>query len=80
MPAGIQDSLRQRGVRMTRQRLLLLGLIDSSGLHLDAESLYQMAKEKDAKAIWNTMNELVEAREGRPGLDFRAVSVVAAGR
>jgi Fur family transcriptional regulator, ferric uptake regulator len=49
MPAGIQDSLRQRGVRMTRQRVLLLSLIDSSGLHLDAESLYQMAKEKDAK-------------------------------
>ena len=24
MPAGIQDSLRQRGVRVTRQRLLLL--------------------------------------------------------
>ena len=49
MPAGIQDSLRQRGVRMTRQRLLLLSLIDSSGLHLDAESLYQMAKKKDQK-------------------------------
>jgi hypothetical protein len=34
----------------------------------------------EVQAIWNTMNELVEAREGRPGLDFRAVSVVAAGR
>src|ERR1700720_1263343 len=47
--SGIQDSLRERGVRLTRQRRLLLDLIDNSGLHLDAESLYQMAKEKDPK-------------------------------
>jgi Fur family ferric uptake transcriptional regulator len=43
------DSLRERGVRLTRQRRLLLDLIDHSGKHLDAESLYQLAKEKDAK-------------------------------
>jgi len=47
--AGIQDSLRERGVRLTRQRRILLDLIDHSGRHLDAESLYQMAKEKDPK-------------------------------
>src|SRR5277367_5976161 len=47
--AATQDSLRQRGVRLTRQRRLLLDLIDQSGKHLDAESLYQLAKEKDAK-------------------------------
>ena len=46
---GIQDSLRDRGVRLTRQRRILLDLIDHSGLHLDAESLYQLAKEKDPK-------------------------------
>ena len=46
---GIQDSLRERGVRLTRQRRILLDLIDHSGLHLDAESLYQLAKEKDPK-------------------------------
>ena len=43
------DSLRQRGVRLTRQRKILLDLIDSSGEHLDAEQLYQLAKEKDPK-------------------------------
>src|SRR5580704_10264525 len=48
-PSGIQDSLRERGVRLTRQRRILLDLIDHSGLHLDAESLYQLAKEKDPK-------------------------------
>jgi Fur family ferric uptake transcriptional regulator len=46
---GIQDSHRERGVRLTRQRRILLDLIDRSGLHLDAESLYQLAKEKDPK-------------------------------
>ena len=46
---AIKDSLRQRGVRLTRQRQILLELIDSSGEHLDAEQLYQLAKKKDSK-------------------------------
>ena len=37
------------GVRLTRQRQILLELIDKTGEHLDAESLFQMAKEKDPK-------------------------------
>lgn len=41
--------MRQRGVRLTRQRQILLELIDKSGQHLDAEMLYQMAKEQDPK-------------------------------
>lgn len=49
MSGGIQESLRGHGVRLTRQRRLLLDLINQSGLHLDAESLFQMAKEKDPK-------------------------------
>ena len=62
--SGIQDSLRERGVRLTRQRRLLLELIDNSGLHLDAESLYQMAKEKDPKlnrvTVYRTLKLLKE--------------------
>src|SRR5579864_2941002 len=46
---GIKDSLRERGVRLTRQRQILLELIDKSGKHLDAESLYLLAKEQDPK-------------------------------
>jgi Fur family ferric uptake transcriptional regulator len=46
---GIQGSLRKRGIRLTRQRQILLDLIDKSGQHLDAEQLYQLAKEKDPK-------------------------------
>src|SRR6202049_3618294 len=46
---GIKDSLRQRGVRLTRQRQILLDLIDQSGQHLDAERLFQLGREKDPK-------------------------------
>src|SRR5712664_4855077 len=47
--AGIENSLKERGVRMTRQRRILLDLLDRSGRHLDAENLYKLAKEKDPK-------------------------------
>ena len=46
---SIKDSLKQQGVRLTRQRQILLDLIDQSGRHLDAESLCSMAQEKDPK-------------------------------
>ena len=42
-------SLRLKGVRLTRQRQILLDLIDESGQHLDAERLFQLAKERDPK-------------------------------
>lgn len=45
----VKDSLRQRGIRLTRQRRILLDLIDTSGEHLDAEKLFQLAQEKDPK-------------------------------
>jgi Fe2+ or Zn2+ uptake regulation protein len=47
--SGIKDSLKQQGVRLTRQRKILLDLIDQSGQHLDAERLFTLAREKDPK-------------------------------
>lgn len=44
-----KESLRQRGVRLTRQREILLELLDASGKHLDAEELFRLAQEKDPK-------------------------------
>jgi len=46
---SIKGSLKEKGVRLTRQRELLLGLIDKSGEHLDAERLFQLAKVQDPK-------------------------------
>ncbi|MEP7352437.1 MAG: transcriptional repressor [Acidobacteriota bacterium] len=63
--AGIGVSLRDRGVRLTRQRRLLLDLIDNSGLHLDADTLFNMAKEKDPKlnrvTVYRTLKLLKES-------------------
>jgi Fur family transcriptional regulator, ferric uptake regulator len=46
---GIQGSLKKRGVRLTRQRQILLDIIDKAGRHLDAEQLFLLAQERDAK-------------------------------
>ena len=62
---GIKDSLKQQGVRLTRQRHILLELIDQSGKHLDAETLFQLAKEKDSKlnrvTVYRTLKLLKES-------------------
>ena len=59
------DSLKQQGVRLTRQRQILLSLIDESGKHLDAETLFQLAKEKDSKlnrvTVYRTLKMLKES-------------------
>jgi Fur family ferric uptake transcriptional regulator len=61
---GIKNSLKQRGVRLTRQRQILLELIDSSGAHLDAERLFLLAQEKDPKlnrvTVYRTLKMLKE--------------------
>lgn len=46
---GMKGSLKERGIRLTRQRQILLDLIDKSGQHLDAESLYLLARKEDPK-------------------------------
>ena len=46
---GIEGSLKKRGIRLTRQRQILLELIDKSGRHLDADELYKLAKQRDPK-------------------------------
>lgn len=42
-----RKTVKQGGVRLTRQRKILLDLLDKTGEHLDAERLYQLAREKD---------------------------------
>jgi Fur family ferric uptake transcriptional regulator len=53
-----------QGLRLTRQRQILLDLIDKTGQHLDAESLYQYAREKDPKlnrvTVYRTLKLLKE--------------------
>lgn len=46
---GIQASLKKQGIRLTRQRQVLLDLIEQSGAHLDAEHLFRLAQQHDPK-------------------------------
>lgn len=52
------------GLRLTRQRQILLDLIDKTGEHLDAESLYHLARQKDPKinrvTVYRTLKLLKE--------------------
>src|SRR5262245_24978009 len=61
---GSKQSLKQRGMRLTRQRQILLDLIDKSGQHLDAERLFSLAKQKDPKlnrvTVYRTLKMLKE--------------------
>src|SRR5271168_3512533 len=56
--------LPERGLRLTRQRKILLDLIDKTGQHLDAERLYQLAREKDPRlnrvTVYRTLKLLKE--------------------
>ena len=60
----IRGSLREKGVRLTRQRQILLELIDKTGQHLDAERLFQLAKQQDPKlnrvTVYRTLKLLKE--------------------
>jgi len=62
--ADTKRSLTERGIRLTRQRRLLLDLIDKSGMHLNADRLYQLAREKDPRlnrvTVYRTLKLLKE--------------------
>jgi len=64
-PMEMTRSLKERGVRLTRQRQVLLDLIDKSGQHLDAETLYTRARESDPKlnrvTVYRTLKMLKES-------------------
>ncbi|MDX2267001.1 MAG: transcriptional repressor [Bryobacter sp.] len=59
------QTLKERGVRMTKQRQVLLDLIDRSGQHLDAETLYNLARAQDSKlnrvTVYRTLKMLKES-------------------
>jgi len=63
-PDTSSQTLRNRGIRLTRQRQLLLDLIEASGEHLDAEALYNLAHQRDPKlnrvTVYRTLKLLKE--------------------
>ena len=47
--ATVRSPLRNRGIRLTRQRELLFEIINNAHDHLNADQLYELAKKRDAK-------------------------------
>jgi Fe2+ or Zn2+ uptake regulation protein len=43
----LRDTFRAKGRRLTSQRRLILGVLQESGAHLDAESLFLQAKKRE---------------------------------
>ena len=58
-------AIRASGGRMTAQRKLIINLLASADEHLDAESLYDLAKAQDTSislaTVYRTLNVLEQA-------------------
>jgi Fur family ferric uptake transcriptional regulator len=82
----LAEALRTGGYRLTRQRRLLLEVLEESQEHLDAESLYDRAKARDPNVslatVYRTLGVLKEAglveehRLGEEHAHFEAVQEV----
>ena len=59
---GLVERMKARGVRLTGQRRILAELLESAEEHLDAESVYRLAKAKDETihraTVYRTLNKL----------------------
>lgn len=59
---SLVDRMKAKGLRLTGQRKVLADLLEHADEHLDAESVYQRAKEKDPAihraTVYRTLNKL----------------------
>ena len=59
---GLLERMKSRGLRLTGQRKILAGLLETADEHLDAESVYRAAKAKDGTihraTVYRTLNKL----------------------
>ena len=52
-PSGhLQQALRQRGIRLTRQRRVILQVMDSAEQHLDVDQILQARSKSILRWIW----------------------------
>ena len=62
--ASLKAPLRKHGVRLTRQRELLFEIIHNSHTHLNADRLYELARQRDLKisrvTVYRTLKALLE--------------------
>lgn len=59
---GLLERMKAKGVRLTGQRKILAELLETAEEHLDAESVYQLARAKDETihraTVYRTLNKL----------------------
>jgi Fur family ferric uptake transcriptional regulator len=59
---GLLERMKARGLRLTGQRKILAELLETAEEHLDAESVYRLAKAKDETihraTVYRTLNKL----------------------
>ncbi len=60
----IRDLLHRHSMRMTPQRTLLLSLLENAGGHVDADQLYEVARQQDARigraTVYRNLRRLAE--------------------
>jgi len=59
-PGRLQQDLRSRGIRLTRQRRVLLQVMEKAARHLDAEEILQHAQEIDPEITRVTVYRTLE--------------------
>ena len=59
---SLSEMMRLKGLRMTQQRQILAELLESAREHLDAEAVYELARQRDPKihraTVYRTLNTL----------------------
>ena len=59
---ALAELMRAKGLRMTAQRRILADLLDNAEKHLDAETVYRLARRKDPTihraTVYRTLNKL----------------------
>lgn len=62
---SLADRMREKGLRLTEQRRVLAELLDAADDHLDAESVYRLARRRDPSihraTVYRTLNVLKKA-------------------
>ncbi len=67
-------SLREGGRRITPQRQIVLEVIETSDVHLDAEAIYQRAKAKDARISLATVYRTLAVLKGMGLVEQRYIA------
>ncbi len=66
---SLMKELVARGVRITRQRRVLIGIIQDSSRHLDAEAVLRLAKEQDPRINLATVYRMLALLKHRGLID-----------